>query len=384
MRCAGLFLALAPVLAGAAEFSVVSAVGTVNVIAAGQPRVVHPGEIVASPVHITTAPNSGVQLLGTDGVQLALGSGTEMRIHESDRSFALVTGEVAIWTEDKTSVVNAAGSVVRTKGYLRLKVCALNCSQPKGVYGRGHGGEVVAEYKGGRMMLRERLFLLPEGGGKPELLAKDVGLLGETPNFDSAVAAKQATANKIQQGLADFKAGRYDEAKQTLTQVREISPAEVIVSYYLGLIALEQQRNTDALRELQRYAKEDAAGAVERDVNKLLTLLTSAALQQEVGDALAQEKSVSELPPEPGSIAVQTFATRSTAANAALGKGIAAMVISDLTKVPGLKVLERQKVQKITDEIRLNTSGIVDSDTAVRAGRLMRAERIVVGNMDFE
>ena len=90
------------------------------------------------------------------------------------------------------------------------------------------------------------------------------GLLGM--NYDAQKKAQQDADDAI-------------AANQALTQVRNTSPAEVIVSYYLGLIALEQQRNADALRELQRYATEDALGARERGVSQLLTLLTSAALQ---------------------------------------------------------------------------------------------------------
>ncbi len=384
MRFVWMIVALAPALCSASDLGVVSAVGTVGVLSAGQQRSARIGDVLSGPVQITTASDGAVQLRNLAGVQIAIGAGSDLRINEAEKSLSLLSGQVALWTEDKTWSVDAAGTSLRARGYLRLKVCGKGCTQPLGTYGRGHGGEVVAEYPGGRSLLRERLFLLPAGGGKPELLARDLGFLGDTPNFDSAVAAKQATAQEVQLGLAAFKAGRYDEASHALTRVRNNSPAEVIVSYYLGLIALEQQRNADALRELQRYAKEDAQGARERDVSQLLTLLTSAALQQEVSAAIAQESSISALPPEPGSIAVQAFASGATGDNAALAKGIAAMVISDLSKVPGLKVLERQKVQKIADEIRLSSSGLVGATSAVRTGRLMRAERVVIGSMEFE
>jgi curli biogenesis system outer membrane secretion channel CsgG len=157
-----------------------------------------------------------------------------------------------------------------------------------------------------------------------------------------------------------------------------------LVLYYLGLIALQQQRNDDALRDLQQYVKEDPEGAKERDIAKLLTVLTSSELQREVQRAVSQEKDLSAQPPEPGSIAIQTFANQSAPEAAVLAKGFAAMVISDLSKVPGLKVLEREKVQKISDELRLNASDLVAPDSAVRLGRLMRAERVVVGNIGVE
>jgi curli biogenesis system outer membrane secretion channel CsgG len=81
---------------------------------------------------------------------------------------------------------------------------------------------------------------------------------------------------------------------------------------------------------------------------------------------------------------VQAFSNRGDASYAALAKGIAAMVISDLSKVPGLKLLERQKVQKLVDEIQLSESGLVSQDNQVKAGRLMRAEKIVVGSFGVQ
>lgn len=384
MRFACLILALAPVMACAAGLGVVSAVGDVSVLAAGQQRPVRASVALTDPVHITTATDASVQLRTADDVQISLGAGSELHVNEADSSLTLVRGQVVLWLGDKTWSIDAAGAMLRVRGYLRLKTCAQGCTHQPGIYGRGYGGEVVAEYPGGRSLLRERLFRLPAGGGKPELLARDLGFLGSTPNFDTAVAAKLAIAQEVKSGLDAFKAGRYDEATQSLIRVRNNSPAEVIVSYYLGLIALEQQRNADALRELQRFAKEDSQGARERGVGQLVTLLTSAALQQEVSAAIQQENSISASPPEPGSIAVQAFASSASGDNAALAKGLAAMVISDLAKVPGLKVLERQKVQKISDEIRLSASGLVDANTAVRVGRLMRAERVVVGSMEIE
>ncbi len=56
-----------------------------------------------------------------------------------------------------------------------------------------------------------------------------------------------------------------------------------------------------------------------------------------------------------------------------LGKGLAALIIADLSKVPGLKVLERQKIDKIRDEIELSESGLVKENSKVE-NKLMKEE----------
>jgi hypothetical protein len=58
--------------------------------------------------------------------------------------------------------------------------------------------------------------------------------------------------------------------------------------------------------------------------------------------------------------------------------------IADLSKVPGLKVLEREKVQLLVNEAKLGDSGLADTASAVRSGRLMRAEKVVVGNFEVK
>ena len=161
-------------------------------------------------------------------------------------------------------------------------------------------------------------------------------------------------------------------------------PGETLVPYYLGLVALRREDNAQALQLLQQYAREDPEGAAAREVPKTLTLLSSAQLQQEVASAVAREAEVVSSPPEPGSIAVQAFVNQGNEAYRAMAKGLAAMIIADLTKVPGLKVLEREKVQLLVNEAKLGDSGLADTKSAVRSGRLMRAEKVVVGNFEVQ
>lgn len=95
-------------------------------------------------------------------------------------------------------------------------------------------------------------------------------------------------------------------------------------------------------------------------------------------------KNTVAAPPGPGSIAVQAFVNQGDEAYRAMAKGLAAMIIADLSKVPGLKVLEREKVQLLVNEAKLGDSGLADKDSAVRSGRLMRAEKVVVGNFEVQ
>jgi len=57
------------------------------------------------------------------------------------------------------------------------------------------------------------------------------------------------------------------------------------------------------------------------------------------------------------------------------------MLITDLSKVATLQVVERIKMQALLDEMSLGTSGLVDPNTASKVGKLLRAHFISTGDL---
>lgn len=66
---------------------------------------------------------------------------------------------------------------------------------------------------------------------------------------------------------------------------------------------------------------------------------------------------------------------------AGFNRAIVAMIAVDLARVPGLTVLEREKVELLTQELRLSASALVDPATAARPGRLLGAGTVVGGEV---
>lgn len=62
-----------------------------------------------------------------------------------------------------------------------------------------------------------------------------------------------------------------------------------------------------------------------------------------------------------------------------LSKGLAEMIITDLSQVKNLKVLERIYLQKLIEEMQLGMSGLTDESTVPRMGRIMKAKNLVNG-----
>jgi len=335
---------------------------------------------------VATGPGASLQLRLADGAIVFLPGASELRLAgDPQGAMMLVQGgaRLATGSPQGRRTVLVDGRRIGFGAYLKLQACADACPLKAGVYGRS-SGEAIVDYDGGRSVLKDKAFRLAVGGTRPELLARAPALLDDAPNFEQADAALKLAAKELADGEAAFKAGDFDAAGTHFEAVQAVAPSETMVSYYLGLIALNRGDDATALRELQRYVRDDPQAAVERGVPKIVTLLSTRQLQEEVAAALAQEKTLATAKPEPGSIAVQAFASHGDPEYRAMAKGIAAMVIADLKKVPGLKVLERERVQQIIDELNLSASGLVDPTTAVRTGRLMRAERVIVGSFGVE
>jgi len=62
-----------------------------------------------------------------------------------------------------------------------------------------------------------------------------------------------------------------------------------------------------------------------------------------------------------------------------LGKGIAAMMITDLSSVPSIELVERERLNDISGELQLQQSKMVDPATAASLGKLVGAQYVVTG-----
>jgi len=68
----------------------------------------------------------------------------------------------------------------------------------------------------------------------------------------------------------------------------------------------------------------------------------------------------------------------------ALERGIAGMMISELSQNPAARMVERQEIQRLVDEQNLGAQGRVDPQTASKIGKLVGARYMVMGTfVDF-
>lgn len=81
------------------------------------------------------------------------------------------------------------------------------------------------------------------------------------------------------------------------------------------------------------------------------------------------------------SIAVLYFDNTSDIADLEpLRKGLADMLITDLSKIKALRIIEREKLEELMKEIELSLSGIVDENSVKKIGKQLGAEFLLMGS----
>jgi len=115
-------------------------------------------------------------------------------------------------------------------------------------------------------------------------------------------------------------------------------------------------------------------------LDRRMAALARTRLAAEARAAIARETELSAAPPVAGSVAVLPWAfVGEDRQLAPLGAGVTQLVTTDLGQVSRLTLVERERIQALLAELALSADGHVDSATALRSGRLLRAEWVVAG-----
>ena len=176
----------------------------------------------------------------------------------------------------------------------------------------------------------------------------------------------------------------YGPALGAFERALALAPRDGQTLYFTGLVHEALGQPAEAEDAYARYLSV-AAGDVYRDsLRGRLDGLVRARLQREFATALTVEDSVTTAAGT-GAVGVLPFAYRGDNAEyAALGRGLAEVLAIDLASVGSLTVVERARLQALLAEYNLARDGILNPATAPRMGMLLRADKLVGGEVDVQ
>jgi TolB-like protein len=183
-------------------------------------------------------------------------------------------------------------------------------------------------------------------------------------------------------GIAYYDARDFARARDVLRSAAALDTRTFAGVVYLGLTYEELGVLDSARASYTQAASLTRSSAQRNEINDRLTLLTRKELLQEARTALSQEASLANTPPVANTIAVFPFRYRGNNEELRpLERGLSHLVLTDLSKVARLRLLERERVQVLLDEMQLADSGRVEPATGARSGRMLRAARVVQGTL---
>jgi len=206
-----------------------------------------------------------------------------------------------------------------------------------------------------------------------------------SPADVAALEAQQARhpADPLQNlrlAQAYYAAGRFADARRTAARTLELQPANDEARVYLGLSYEGLAQFDSARATYTRLLAARPSKAVRRLLAGRLAMMTRAELVWAARQAIARESLLAQTPPSPNTVAVMPFQyVGSDSAIRPLERGLAALVVTDLSRVGQLRVVERARLQALLDELRLAHSDRLDPATGARSGRLVRAAEVVQG-----
>jgi len=217
--------------------------------------------------------------------------------------------------------------------------------------------------------------------------------LTTVPTFSNACLGAMSPAEKsaemsikekeelVAQGVSQYEKGDTEKAKQTFQHAKAVFPSNYAVPYYLGLIYLGENRRADAINEWKQYVLMNPDSKESLEIRKYLTLLIRKEAVAYAKAAVANETALLSSPIADNTVAVTAFQNIGPETLGPLGKGLATMLISDLSKVPDLQVVERVKLQMLLQEMNLGTSGVVNEETAPKVGKLLKSRHVATGSL---
>jgi TolB-like protein len=181
--------------------------------------------------------------------------------------------------------------------------------------------------------------------------------------------------------IAQYNKKQYDEAEKLFQQVLTLDDEDDQAAYYLAA-TFEATKNYDrAIQYYRLYVELTFFGEYKETVEARIKILYRQQMEAEAQRVLQMEQQldVSKIPTN--TIAILYFENKGQKAELnPLQKGLSEMIITDLSKVKSLKVVERVRLQELIQEMNLGETDMVDQKTAPRLGKLLGANRLVKGS----
>lgn len=203
----------------------------------------------------------------------------------------------------------------------------------------------------------------------------------DIPRLERTVAEDSTDATAwTRLGVAYGMTDRADAARQALERAVTFPEAPAAAWAHLGTWR-EETDDLEGAADAYRSYLAAGGGSAEAAVESRLAAVNRELLAQRAREALATEEALTDEPADPATVGVLPLVVEGPEEYLPLGVGLADLLTTDLSITDRLSVVERAQMNALVEEMKLALGGFTDEASAARAGRLLRAGRLVQGRI---
>jgi tetratricopeptide (TPR) repeat protein len=182
-------------------------------------------------------------------------------------------------------------------------------------------------------------------------------------------------------GIAFYNKNDWIKAEDAFKQANAIEP-DAQAHLYMGLIFEKNKQYDKAIAAYATAANLKASSKTKKLIHAHLDRLLKEKFQRETKYVIQNETQINTDTIPPNTIAVVNFdGSQLDTDMAPIALGLAEFTSVDLSKVSGLKVVDRLKIDLIQNELNLTKSQYADPANAPRVGKLIGSRRIITGTV---
>jgi len=186
-------------------------------------------------------------------------------------------------------------------------------------------------------------------------------------------------------GLSYLMLNDFEHAEFYLKKAFDTKSNDLENIFSLALYYSLKEEHQKAINLFEKFILSTDNEDLQKVVTQLMTHQKRLFYNKELKNIIVNENKLSEFPLEKNSIAVLPFTNFGEQGDYnVLEKGLADQTITYLGYIKNLKVLERIKIDELYKEINLSQSQIIDRSTAIRAGKLLKTEKLLTGNFKID
>ncbi len=198
-----------------------------------------------------------------------------------------------------------------------------------------------------------------------------------------AVADEPTNIDAIRDlGIAIYGRSNLNLSFRLLNIAKMRRPDDPVVAYYIGRIYEDNGQYDKAIDMYKVYINLSPLNPFRKEIENRLLVLIRQQMRRDLRTMLTKESQLEVAAIPDNAVAVLYFLNLNKEnALTPLQKGLTEMLITDLSQVKDLVVIERARLQSLMEEMGLGMSGLVNSANAPRVGKLLGASKIIHGGL---